>query len=265
MVWPFPAPPQIPVIRLEGMISATPGVQRGLNLVALEPALQRAFSLSHAPAVALTINSPGGSAVQSHLIVRRVRQLAERKKKSVLAFIEDVGASGGYMLACAADEIFVDPSSLVGSIGVVGGGFGFPELLAKLGVERRVYTAGAVKSRLDPFRPENPDDIRRLDAIMREVHAMFIALVRERRGARLKEAPLLFEGEIYTAHEALAAGLADALGDLNTVLVERYGKDVRLRRMPVGRMSLMRRLMGGAGEALVASLEERALYARYGL
>jgi signal peptide peptidase SppA len=265
MVWPFPSPPVVPVIRLEGLISAATGARRGLNLASLDSALQRAFAFGRAPAVALQVNSPGGSAVQSHLIVRRIRQLAAQKKKPVLAFIEDIGASGGYMLACAGDEIFVDPSSILGSIGVIGGGFGFPEALARLGVERRVYTAGSAKARLDPFRPENPDDVRRLDELLRQIHAAFIALVRERRGPKLKDAPLLFEGEIFTAREALDLGLADAMGDLHGVLAQRYGKDVRLRRIPVGRMSLMRRLMGGAGDALFDALEERAAFARYGL
>ena len=262
MVWPFPSPPLVPVVRLEGMIAAAP---RGLSLTGIDHALQRAFAYSRAPAVALAINSPGGSAVQSHLIVRRVRQLAAQRKKRVLAFVEDVGASGGYMLACAGDEIFVDQSSLVGSIGVVGGGFGFPELLDKLGVERRVHTAGAVKGRLDPFRPENPDDVRRLDEILRQVHEVFIAFVRERRAGKLKEAPLLFEGEIFTAREAIELGLVDAMGDLHTVLAERYGKEVRVRFMRVGRMSLLRRIMGGAGDAMLAALEERAAFARYGI
>ncbi|MBL8551876.1 MAG: S49 family peptidase [Hyphomonadaceae bacterium] len=262
MVWPFPSPPLIPVVRLEGMIAAA---RPGLNLASLEPTLHRAFQFAKAPAVALSINSPGGSAVQSHLIVKRIRQLAAQKKKQVLAFVEDVGASGGYMLACAADEIFVDPSSLVGSIGVIGGGFGFPELMQKLGVERRVHTAGAVKGRLDPFRPESPDDVRRLDEILKEVHAAFIAIVRERRAGKLKETPMLFEGEIFTAREAIEVGLVDALGDLNGVLAARWGKDVRIRKMPVGRMSLLRRLMGGAGDALLSRLEERAAFARYGV
>lgn len=266
-MWPFPDNrPLVPVIRLEGMIAAKGGVgQTGLHLAALEPALERAFALKAAKAVALAINSPGGSAVQSHLILRRIRELAAKHKKPVLAFVEDVGASGGYMLACAADEIFVDPSSLVGSIGVIAGGFGFPDLIAKLGVDRRVHTAGAVKGRLDPFRPENPEDVIRLQQILDQIHDVFIGLVRERRGPKLKDDPRLFEGEIFTAKEGVELGLVDGFGDLHAVLAARYGKDVRIKRVAPAKPAIWRRMLSGAGDAAVHALEERMAYARYGL
>jgi signal peptide peptidase SppA len=265
-MWPFSdSRPVVPVLRLEGMIAARQTPRHGLNLAALEPALEKVFAIKRSPAVALSINSPGGSAVQSHLIVRRIRQLAAEKKRKVFAFVEDVGASGGYMLACAGDEIFVDPSSIVGSIGVIGGGFGFPELLAKIGVERRMYTAGAAKGRLDPFRPESPEDVQRLDEILREVHDVFIGFVRERRAGKLRDNPMLFEGEIFTGREAVENGLADGFGDLHSVIKARYGEKVRLKRFPLARRPLALRLLGGAGEAAVAALEERMAFARYGL
>ncbi|MBI1186304.1 MAG: S49 family peptidase [Alphaproteobacteria bacterium] len=264
-MWPFDSGRvTAPVIRLEGLI-ASRGAGRGLSLNTVEPALERAFAMKRTPIVALSINSPGGSAVQSRLITQRIRQLAAQKKKRVLAFVEDIGASGGYMLACAGDEIFVDPSSIVGSIGVIGGGFGFPELMAKIGVERRVYTAGAVKGRLDAFRPEDPDDVARLQAILDHIHEVFIGLVRERRAGKLKETPMLFQGEVFTAQEAIASGLVDGFGDLHSVLAARYGETVRLKRVQPPKPSLLRRLMGGAGDALVETMEERAAFARFGL
>ena len=249
-------PPTVPVIRLEGMIANRGRASRGLSLAALESPLEKAFTLKHAPAVALSINSPGGAPVQSSLIVRRVRDLAEQHKRPVLAFIEDVGASGGYMLACAGDEIFCDPSSLVGSIGVIGGGFGLADLAAKLGVERRVYTAGSRKNRLDPFAPERPDDVARYDELLKDIHAAFIALVKSRRGERLKDHPLLFEGEVFTGAEAVRFGLADGLGELRSTLRERFGDKVRNKPMAPKRAPLLQRLIGGAAEeAAEAALE----------
>lgn len=266
MVWPFGKKlPVVPVVRMEGVIAARGGVGRSLSYLSLEPALEKAFAIKRAPIVALSINSPGGSPVQSRLIVQRVRQLAAEKKKKVLAFVEDLGASGGYMLACAGDEIFVDPSSLVGSIGVIGGGFGFPELMGKLGIERRVHTAGKVKGRLDPFRPESPADAARLESLLKQIHDVFISLVKERRGAKLRSDPLLFEGEIFTAREAIDLGLVDEVGDLHGVLAARYGAEVKVKRIPMARPSLVRRLMGGAGDAALESFEERLAFARYGL
>jgi len=176
----------VPVVRLSGVIGAVTPLRPGMSLAGVARMLERAFATKNARAVALVVNSPGGSPVQSRQIYLRIRQLAAEKKLPVLVFVEDVAASGGYMIACAGDEIFCDPSSILGSIGVVGGSFGFQELIKKIGVERRLYTAGAHKAMLDPFLPENPDDVARVKALQREIHAIFIALVKQSRGSKLK-------------------------------------------------------------------------------
>ena len=270
----------VPVVRLSGVIGAAVPLRPGLMLSGLARTLERAFAVRNARAVALVLNSPGGSPTQSHLIFRRIRQLAEEKKIPVLAFIEDVGASGGYMLACAADEIIGDVFSIVGSIGVVGGTFGFSKLMQKLGIERRVYTAGERKVMLDPFLPEKPDDVKRIKAIQKDIHEHFIALVKERRGAKLDGADkTLFSGEFWTAPAALELGLIDQIGDLRSVLRERYGDKVRTpvisteRRLFGLRMpgaSALERLDaltrdGGLTADAISALEARALWARYGL
>src|SRR5215470_17659368 len=215
--------PVVPVVRLTGVIGFSTPLKPGLTLASCARSLERAFAVRRAKAVALLINSPGGSAVQSHLIFKRVRALSEEKQVPVIAFVEDVAASGGYMIACAADEIVADNSSTVGSIGVVGGSFGLHRLLDKIGVERRLYTSGEHKAMLDPFLPENPDDVERLKSIQREVHEMFIALVRGRRGAKLTSSDsTLFSGEFWTGMKARELGLVDAIGDLRSVLRERF-------------------------------------------
>lgn len=269
--------PVVPVVRLCGMIGVTTPLRPGLTLAGLTRTLDRAFAVPRARAVALVINSPGGSPTQSHLIFRRIRQLAEEKDIPVLAFIEDAGASGGYMLACAADEIICDDYSIVGSIGVIGGSFGFQELMKKIGVERRIYTSGERKAMLDPFREENPDDVARIKAIQADIHARFIELVKKRRGARLKgDDKVLFSGEFWTADKAIDLGLADCRGELRAVLRERYGDKVRTpviatergflgRRLMGARLSDMARGRGGFADDLMTALEERALWSRYGL
>ena len=209
----------VPVVRLSGTIGAVTPLRPGMSLAGVARTLERAFATRNAKAVALVINSPGGSPVQSRQIYLRIRQLAAEKKLPVLVFVEDVAASGGYMLACAGDEIFCDPSSILGSIGVVGGSFGFQELIKKIGVERRLYTAGAHKAMLDPFLPENPDDVARVKALQREIHAIFIALVKESRGAKLKgDDDVLFSGEYWAGETSVSLGLADAIGDLRATL-----------------------------------------------
>jgi signal peptide peptidase SppA len=236
--------------------------------------IERAFKLPRLEAVALTINSPGGSPVQSALIAGRIRALAEEKNIPVVAFAEDVAASGGYWLACAADEIFAHESSIVGSIGVISAGFGFPALLERLGVERRVHTAGARKTMLDPFRSEDPKDVARLEVIQTDVHESFQDYVRQRRGERLTgEEADLFSGEFWTGRRALELGLVDALGDLRQVMRERYGEKVRLRLIDGARPRWRPRLsvevpapdLAASAAALVDAFEERALWARYGL
>src|SRR3979490_1852842 len=204
----------VPVVRLSGVIGAVTPLRPGMSLAGVAKTLERAFATKNAKAVALVINSPGGSPVQSRQIYLRIRQLAAEKKLPVLVFVEDVAASGGYMIACAGDEIFCDPSSILGSIGVVGGSFGFQDLIKRIGVERRLYTAGEHKATLDPFLPENPDDVARLKQIQREIHTIFIGLVRQSRGTRLKGSDdVLFTGEYWAGETSVSLGLADARGD----------------------------------------------------
>jgi signal peptide peptidase SppA len=258
----------IPVVRINGAIGMAVRFQRGVSLETVAGPLQKAFSMS-APAVAVIVNSPGGSPVQSHLIFKRIRSLAGEKNKKVLVFVEDVAASGGYMVACAGDEIIADPSSIVGSIGVISAGFGFEKLIGKIGVERRVHSAGDRKSMLDPFLPENPDDVRRLEAIQREVHAGFIDLVRGRR-TRLADDPHIFSGDFWTGTRGLELGLVDRIGDLRTVLKERFGKDVRARVIgaPGGlmrRLGFSQSLVADGVDALAAAVNEMALWRRFGL
>ena len=267
--------PLVPVVRLTGVIGLSTPLRPGLTMTAIARTLERAFAMRNAPAVALSINSPGGSPVQSHLIFRRIRDLAQEKKRKVIAFVEDAAASGGYMLACAADEIIADPNSVVGSIGVVGGSFGFDKLIAKIGIERRLYTSGEHKAMLDPFLPENPDDVERLKKLQREIHDDFIALVKLRRGDKLKGPENdLFSGEYWTGRRALDLGLVDAIGDLRSVLRTRFGDKVAMPLVSAERGLFGRRLLGvGRGELLpagltedvISALEARALWARYGL
>ena len=261
----------IPVVPVSGGIGMTAPLRSGVSASGLEQQLVRAFGMKSAPAVALRINSPGGSAVQSHLIFRRIRGLAEEKKKDVIVGVEDVAASGGYMIALAGDEIVVDPSSIIGSIGVVFAGFGFPRLIDKLGIDRRVHTAGQSKVILDPFQPEKPEDVARLKQLQREVHDTFIGLVKSRR-PRLADDPDLFTGAFWSGERGVALGLADRVGDLHAVLRERYGADVTLKVMGAEKGLLRRRLGLGAAlspnaiaEAAVGTIEERLLWNRYGL
>jgi signal peptide peptidase SppA len=270
----------VPVVRLSGTIGAVTPLRPGMSLAGVAKILERAFAMKNAKAVAVVINSPGGSPVQSRLIYLRIRQLAVEKKLPVLVFVEDVAASGGYMIACAGDEIFCDPSSILGSIGVVGGSFGFQDLIKKIGVERRLYTAGEHKATLDPFLPENPDDVARLKVIQREIHATFIALVKQSRGARLKGSDdFLFSGEYWAGDTSVTLGLADAIGDLRTILRARYGDKVRTPVVapPTGLLSGLLGRKSGAGtsalregltglpDGLISSLEERAIWAKFGL
>src|SRR5690242_894773 len=221
--------PVVPVVRLSGVIGIVTPLRPGLVLATVARVLERAFGVARARAVALIINSPGGSPAQSHLIYRRIRQLAEEKRLPVLVFVEDVGASGGYMLACAGDEIICNEFSIVGSIGVVGASFGFTELMEKVGIERRLYTSGDRKAMLDPFMPEKADDVKRIKAIQQDIHEHFIALVKERRGSKLNGSDkTLFSGEFWTAEKAIELGLADRMGDLRSVLRDRYGEKVHM-------------------------------------
>jgi serine protease SohB len=269
--------PIVPVVRFSGVIGVVTPLRPGVLLSTVARTLERAFETPRARAVALVINSPGGSPSQSHLIYRRIRQLADEKHIPVLAFVEDVGASGGYMLACAADEIICDQYSIVGSIGVVGGTFGFTKLMDKLGIERRLYTAGDRKVMLDPFLPEKPDDVKRIKSIQKDIHEHFIALVKTRRGGKLNGSDkALFSGEFWTADKAIELGLADRMGDLRSFLRERFGEKVYTPLISAERSLLGRRLSGvnfadaiarypGFADDLISALEVRAMWGRYGL
>jgi len=271
----------IPVIRLHGTIMAGGSQLRpALSLATTAGLIEKAFAFD-APAVAISVNSPGGSPVQSRLIFRRIRDLAAEKNRRVLIFVEDVAASGGYMIALAGDEIIADPSSIVGSIGVVSASFGFPELLKKIGVERRVHTAGQNKSVLDPFKPEKKEDVERLKALQLEVHETFIELVKERRGAKLKDDPDLFTGLFWTGRKGLELGLVDALGDMRTTLKQRFGEKTQLKLISQQRGLLSRfglfgsalrgnqpavaDIAAAAAHGLADAAEERALWSRFGL
>jgi signal peptide peptidase SppA len=269
--WRNPAP-VVAVLRLDGVIGGQG--RRNLSLRRYALALERAFRLRHLKGVALAINSPGGSPVQSQLLYRRIRQLADEHEVPVFAFAEDVAASGGYWLALAADEIYAEETSLVGSIGVVSAGFGFVEVLGRLGVERRLYTAGEDKSLLDPFLPQRPHDVERLGTVQRDLHDSFKALVRTRRGARLKgEESALMGGEIFSGRRALAAGLIDGIGDLRGTLRERFGDTLRFRAIEPERrrfafLSFARRRRLDVADLvfdLAARVEERLIWARFGL
>ncbi len=269
-------PPVVNVLRLAGVIGGLGRFRRGLNLASQAQLIERAFKMPRLSAVALAINSPGGSPVQSALIGERIRALAEEKEVPVIAFAEDVAASGGYWLACAADEIYAHESSIVGSIGVISAGFGFPELLSRIGVERRVHTAGERKAMLDPFRAEVPEDVERLKSIQSDIHDGFKDYVRARRGDRLKGGEEeLFSGEFWTGRRALELGLVDGLGEIRQVMRARFGDKVRLRvidgprrlRLPLGIAGggLAGPDMAASAHALVEAVEERALWSRYGL
>ncbi|WP_297770297.1 S49 family peptidase [uncultured Roseovarius sp.] len=254
--------PSVAVIRLAGMIGA--GGRAQLNDETLGPVIEKAFSRGKPVAVALVINSPGGSPVQSSLIAARVRRLAEEKGVPVHAFVEDVAASGGYWLAVAADDIWVDESSIIGSIGVISAGFGAQVFLRRQGVERRVYTAGKSKSTLDPFLPEKPEDVTRLKALLDQIHDAFIAHVKARRGPKLADDPDIFTGEFWLGRRSVELGLADGVGHLVPKMKELYGDKVRFRKYGRKRGLLSRFGATLAQDAMIA-VEERASYARFGL
>jgi len=269
---------EIPVIRLKGAIAASDGspLSRNLSLASVAGLLEKAFNTKKAPAVAISINSPGGSPVQSRLIYTRIRELAAKHEKKVLVFVEDVAASGGYMLAIAGDEIFVDETSIIGSIGVVSASFGFDKAIEKLGIDRRVYTAGKNKVTLDPFQPEKKADITYLKELQLEIHQVFIDMVTERRAEKLADNPDLFTGKFWTGTRAKELGLIDGLGHMGTILKTRFGDDVKMKliqpkRGLFGRGGIAAGSMasGQLAESFVdASLEtaeEKALRARFGL
>jgi signal peptide peptidase SppA len=263
--------PVVPVVRLSGVIASNALLgSRSLSIESVAPLLKRAFDMRGAKAVALSINSPGGSAVQSALIGQRIRLLAGEKDLKVIAFVQDVAASGGYWLACAADEIIADPHSIVGSIGVISAGFGFQDLLARIGVERRLHTAGERKSMLDPFRPEKAEDVERLERLQAEIHGGFKDWVRQRRAGKLNgHDELLFSGEFWTGRRGVELGLVDGLGELRATLQARYGAKVYLPMIGPRRRLLSRLGLGasldGIGPSTLAAIEERLHWQRFGL
>jgi len=275
--------PVVPVLRFAGPIGAVTPLRPGVSLAAMAGVIHRAFTMKGAKAVAVQINSPGGSPVQSMLIYKRIRDLADEKGLPVYVFAEDVAASGGYLIALAGDEIYVDQSSIIGSIGVVASGFGFDKVIKRLGIERRVYTAGENKVSLDPFQPEKADDIERLKELQADVHEMFVDLVKERRGRRIKNAgDTLFTGEFWSGKKAVELGLADGISDLRSKMRELLGKKVRLRLVTPKRSLFSRRLRGvfstgpdgmvdsgfpesSLADDLISAVEARALWSRFGL
>ncbi|MEO1206919.1 MAG: S49 family peptidase [Pseudomonadota bacterium] len=296
----FNRSPIVPVLRLSGAIGMSSPLRPGLSLATAADAIERAFTMSKVPVVAIVINSPGGSPVQSNLIHQRIRQLADEHKKTVYVFCEDVAASGGYFLAMSGDEVYADPSSIIGSIGVISAMFGFDKAIEKIGVERRVYTAGTSKSQLDPFKPEQPEDIARLRSVQDDIHDVFIGVVKERRAAKLMGPDGdLFSGAFWSAKQALELGLIDGIADVRSKMKEVVGKKAKLRMVSMGKgglLSLFRRIPGGVGghvgaaglsglgsatalggasengtlqselaNSVVSALEERAIWARYGL
>jgi signal peptide peptidase SppA len=269
---PFPLfdrRPRVALLRLSGLIAArAPSPLGGATLSAagLGPLLERAFAIRRLAAVVLVVNSPGGSPVQSSLIGSRIRDLADSKKVPVFAVAEDAAASGGYWIACAADEIIADPASIVGSIGVISAGFGFSDAIGRIGVERRVRTAGTEKSLLDPFRPETAEERERLDELLAALHAEFTGWVKARRGARLKAPDAeLFTGRFWTGRQALALGLVDGLGSAEAVIRDRFGEKVNLLRLGQRRPPLLARLLGSGASAVLHAAEERAAWSRLGL
>lgn len=272
-------PPVVPVVRLEGVIGGggRPGRGKGLSLAEMAGPIEKAFAMDDAPAVAVIINSPGGSPVQSALIAGRIRDLSQEKNKPVLAFVEDIAASGGYWLACAADEIFADNSSIVGSIGVIAATFGVSDLIGRWGIERRVYTAGERKMMLDPFQPEKEDDVARVRKLQQRIHQDFIGYVQSRRADKLIGTPDdLFNGDIWVGGEAVDLGLIDGIGHLRPVLRERFGDKVKMKVFGQQR-GLLQRLgladsavtgqaaIGKALDGAIDAVEERAQWQRYGL
>ena len=253
----------VSVIRLDGVIGSSGQFGSGLEDSTISPVLEKAFEMSRVQAVALIINSPGGSPTQSSLISARIRRLAKEKKIPVFAFCEDVAASGGYWLACSADEIFADENSIIGSIGVISASFGFHELLSKQGIERRIYTAGEEKSMLDPFRPEQKEDVARLKAIQKAIHGNFKKHVEISRGEKVKDKPI-FTGEVWDSHRAMDLGLIDGIGHLEPILMERYGEKVEFKHVRKKR-GFLSRLSKSSIDSVVQFFVNRVYFSRFNL
>ena len=254
-------------IKLNGVIGNVGRFKQGLDFSGQEEIIEKAFSLKKAKAVAITINSPGGSPVQSHLIYSFIREQAKKNKMKVLVFAEDVAASGGYLIACAGDEIYANSSSIIGSIGVIYSSFGFTELIKKIGVERRVHTAGKNKSSLDPLKDEKKEDIERLKNIQLDLHKDFIDVVEESRGSKLKKDQIeLFSGEFWSGNKAKELGLVDGIGNANQILKEKFGEDVVIKKFEKSKGWLSKKLSSSTNQMdqFANILEERSIWQRYG-
>ena len=254
-------------IKLNGVIGNVGRFKQGLDFSGQEEIIEKAFSLKKAKAVAITINSPGGSPVQSHLIYSFIREQAKKNKMKVFVFAEDVAASGGYLIACAGDEIYANSSSIIGSIGVIYSSFGFTELIKKIGVERRVHTAGKNKSSLDPFQDEKKEDIERLKNIQLDLHKDFIEVVEESRGSKLKKDQIeLFSGEFWSGSKAKELGLVDGIGNVNQILKEKFGEDVVIKKFEKSKGWLSKKLSSSTNQMdqFANILEERSIWQRYG-
>ncbi len=260
----------IPHVRLTGVIGSVGRFKQGIDLSSQQAILKKAFSYKKSKHIAISINSPGGSPVQSHLIYSYIRQLAKKNKMKVIFFAEDVAASGGYFIACAGDEIYANSSSIVGSIGVISASFGFKELIKKIGIERRVYTAGKNKSTLDPFVEEKEEDVKRIKNLQLDLHADFIKVVKDSRGGKLKdpEKNNIFTGEFWSGSKALKLGLVDGIGNLDQVLRDKFGENVIIKRFEKQKGFLAKKLSSSLDnqiEKVIDNLEERNLWQKFGL
>ena len=258
----------VALLKLSGVIGNAGKFKQGIDFAGQEEIIKKAFSLKKAKCVAITINSPGGSPVQSHLIYSFIRQQAKKNNKQVIVFAEDVAASGGYLIACAGDEIYANSSSIIGSIGVIYSSFGFTELIKKIGVERRVHTAGKNKSTLDPFQEEKKEDIERLKNIQLDLHKDFIEVVEKSRGSKLKKSEVeLFSGEFWSGRKAKDLGLIDEVGDANQILREKYGEDVVIKKFEKPKSWLSKKLSSSNDrvDQLANILDEKSVWQRYGL
>ena len=258
----------VPHVRLTGVIGSAGRFNKGIDLAGQREILKKAFSLRKITHVAISINSPGGSPVQSHLIYSYIKQLAEKNKVKVIIFAEDVAASGGYLISCAGDEIYANSSSIIGSIGVISASFGFKDLIKKIGVERRVYTAGKNKSTLDPFLDEKKEDIERLKNIQLDLHKDFIEVVEKSRSSKLKKSEVeLFSGEFWSGRKAKDLGLIDDIGNVNQILREKFGEDVNIKKFEKSKSWLSKKLSSSNEhvDQLANILEEKSVWQKYGL
>ena len=260
---------EIPTLRLSGVIGQAGFMRSGLNISALDQLIDKLFSNKKSPAVALIINSPGGSPTQSSLIAEKIIKKSKQKNKKVIAFVEDVAASGGYWLACASDEIYIDTNSILGSIGVISPGFGFVELIKKIGIERRVYTSGKSKSFLDPFKAAKEDDIERLQSIQEQIHENFIEYVKKRRGSKIneKDSNEVFSGLFWVGQKAIDLGLADGLGSIYDIIEKKFGKKAKIKFIDQKKSFIQKRLSSSLldTDALIQKIEEKTLWSRFGL